>query len=241
MTSSHPIGNPDATAGEQLAAQAALRQRPGDQTLPTVNDLPDVQSMVLADLRARRDLGISRYGTALQPHNGRDMLRDLYEELIDAAVYARGVMAERELAPPPAPPIDRDDLAYRIAWELVEGVKRRGGAIVQLFTLTLAHELATAVLDELDVDAALVALGAVRDTVEAWHVGRDNLPPDTVQLLDAITEAAGVAGDIPPASSITPPAVHRVRDVLTATRAAGAHQLHPAIATLLNRIDEAIG
>lgn len=76
-----------------------MKLREGDQPLPTVNDLPDIQSMVIDDITARRQVGIERYGTALQAHNGRDMLRDLYEELIDAAIYIRGVIEERDHPP----------------------------------------------------------------------------------------------------------------------------------------------
>jgi len=73
-----------------------LRQRPGDQQLPVPNDLPDIQSQVIADIRERRELGIKRYGTALQPHNGRDALRDAYEEAIDLAMYLKQAIVERE-------------------------------------------------------------------------------------------------------------------------------------------------
>ena len=73
-----------------------MKQRPGDQPLPIVNDSPDVQSMVIEDIRARREVGIERYGTALQPHNGRDALRDAYEEAIDLAMYLRQMIAERD-------------------------------------------------------------------------------------------------------------------------------------------------
>jgi hypothetical protein len=88
----------DVTARAELRVHggAELRQRPGDQPLPVVNDLPDVQSMVIADITARREVGISRYGTALQPHNGRDALRDAYEESLDLACYLRQVIAERD-------------------------------------------------------------------------------------------------------------------------------------------------
>jgi hypothetical protein len=72
-----------------------LKQRPGDQPLPVVNDELDIQSRVIADIEERRKVGIQRYGTALQPHNGRDALRDLYEELLDGAMYARQLMVER--------------------------------------------------------------------------------------------------------------------------------------------------
>jgi hypothetical protein len=76
--------------------QTGLRQRPGDQQLPVPNDSPDIQSAVIADMVARRELGISRYKTALQPHNERDGLRDLYEELTDAVCYAKQLMVERD-------------------------------------------------------------------------------------------------------------------------------------------------
>jgi hypothetical protein len=72
--------------------------RPGDQPLPIANDRPDIQSMVIADITARCQVGIQRYGTALQAHNGRDMLRDAYEEALDLAIYLRGVLEERNTA-----------------------------------------------------------------------------------------------------------------------------------------------
>jgi hypothetical protein len=57
-----------------------------------------IQAMVRSDLEERERLGISRYGTALFPHNGRDALKDLYEELLDACCYVKQVMVEREAA-----------------------------------------------------------------------------------------------------------------------------------------------
>jgi hypothetical protein len=72
-----------------------VKHRVGDQPLPAVNDSPDIQSMVVADIIQRRQVGIERYGTALQAHNGRDMLRDAYEEALDLAIYLRGCLEER--------------------------------------------------------------------------------------------------------------------------------------------------
>jgi hypothetical protein len=74
-----------------------LKERPGDQPLPVKNDYPDVQSMVIADIEERRKLGIARYGTALQPDNGRDALRDAYEEALDLACYLRQAIVERDM------------------------------------------------------------------------------------------------------------------------------------------------
>lgn len=71
--------------------------RDGDsQPLPTPNGHADVQSAVIRDIEARRDIGIRRYGTALQPHNGRDALLDAYEEAIDLAMYLKQALIERE-------------------------------------------------------------------------------------------------------------------------------------------------
>lgn len=66
-----------------------------DQPDPTPNDLPAVWDLVVADMQARDKLGESRYGTRLQPHNGRDSLRDAYEEVLDLAVYLRQQIFER--------------------------------------------------------------------------------------------------------------------------------------------------
>lgn len=74
----------------------ALRMREGDQPLPTVNNQPDVQSQVIADLRARRAIGVQRYGTPLQPFNGRDALQDAYEEALDLACYLRQAIIEAQ-------------------------------------------------------------------------------------------------------------------------------------------------
>lgn len=67
-----------------------------EQQMPTPNDAPSVQGMVIADLEIRTQVGIQRYGTALQPHNGRDALRDAYEEALDLACYLRQAIAERD-------------------------------------------------------------------------------------------------------------------------------------------------
>lgn len=63
---------------------------------PTPNDRPAVWDLVLDDMQARDRLGAARYGTRLQPFNGRDTLRDAYEEALDLAVYLRQVIYERD-------------------------------------------------------------------------------------------------------------------------------------------------
>jgi len=87
---------------------SAPRHRPGDQAPPVPNDGPSVHDLVIAGLiedrapqaavdliRARRQLGLERYHSLLQAHNGRDACQDAAEELADALCYVRQIMAER--------------------------------------------------------------------------------------------------------------------------------------------------
>lgn len=71
-----------------------------DQPLPVPNEQPSVTSMVLADLTERERLGIGRYGTTLQPHNGRDALVDAYQEALDLSLYLRQAIAEQDTPAP---------------------------------------------------------------------------------------------------------------------------------------------
>lgn len=66
------------------------------QPLPVGNNLPIAHRMVQADLDARLALGVERYGQPLQPHNGRNSLRDAYEEALDLCVYLRNALYEQE-------------------------------------------------------------------------------------------------------------------------------------------------
>lgn len=67
-----------------------------EQAAPIPNERPSIQSLVRQDLEARERVGIARYGTPLQPHNGRDALRDAYEEALDLACYLRQAITERD-------------------------------------------------------------------------------------------------------------------------------------------------
>lgn len=66
------------------------------QTAPVKNSHPAVWDLVMADMKARDDFGASKYGTRLQPHNGRDGLIDAYQEALDLCVYLRLVIFERD-------------------------------------------------------------------------------------------------------------------------------------------------
>ena len=69
----------------------ATAQQAPDKT----NQSPDVMKLFLDDLHTRYKVGVERYGVALKPHNGRDMLVDAYHEAIDLALYLRGEIYER--------------------------------------------------------------------------------------------------------------------------------------------------
>jgi hypothetical protein len=57
-----------------------------------------VWDLVLDDIRERDATGRAKYGTRLQVHNGRRPLVDLYQELLDATVYARQEIERRKEA-----------------------------------------------------------------------------------------------------------------------------------------------
>ncbi len=66
------------------------------QPPPKPNAGPPVWDLVIQDMRDRDLVGRERYGTPLQPHNGRDALVDAYQEVLDAAVYLRQAIYERD-------------------------------------------------------------------------------------------------------------------------------------------------
>ncbi len=89
------------------------------QDAPVTNDQPAVQDLVIrdlwtmavmldrephiddasyarviADIEARKEIGLKRYGTLLQAFNGRDALLDAYQEALDLCQYLRQCKAE---------------------------------------------------------------------------------------------------------------------------------------------------
>lgn len=69
-----------------------------DQPNPILNDSSAIQDLVIADIEERKQIGIQRYGTVLQAGNGRDSLRDAYEELLDFCVYFKQYIVEKKIA-----------------------------------------------------------------------------------------------------------------------------------------------
>ena len=67
-----------------------------EQPEPVPNDRPAVWPLVIMDMANRDQVGRARYGVPLQPHNGRDALRDAYEEALDLCAYLRQAIMERD-------------------------------------------------------------------------------------------------------------------------------------------------
>lgn len=63
---------------------------------PPRGDGPIILQMVLHDLNARAEMGRAKYGTYLRAYNGRDTLMDLYQEHLDATMYLRQLLFERD-------------------------------------------------------------------------------------------------------------------------------------------------
>lgn len=62
---------------------------------PTPTDGPSMHDLVAADMAERKAFGYAKYSAILTAHNGRDALRDAYEEAMDLVVYLRQAIEER--------------------------------------------------------------------------------------------------------------------------------------------------
>lgn len=74
------------TGNGQVVLDAVLQRL---ANMASVSSIPFVPSQCLRDdLTARSDMGAKKYGTVLRTNNGRKAIVDLYQELLDAAMYA---------------------------------------------------------------------------------------------------------------------------------------------------------
>ena len=62
---------------------------------PIPNESEPIWDLVKKDIDVRNGVGIRKYGTPLQAHNGRDPLIDAYQEALDLVVYLRQAIEER--------------------------------------------------------------------------------------------------------------------------------------------------
>jgi hypothetical protein len=65
------------------------------QPAPVPTTATPTWELVIADMRERDQIGRKKYGTPLQPGNGRDSLVDAYQEALDLVVYLRNEIEER--------------------------------------------------------------------------------------------------------------------------------------------------
>lgn len=66
------------------------------QPAPVINSFPYLWDLVVQDMLERNNIGARKYGIPIQPHNGRDALKDAYQEALDLAVYLRQAIYERD-------------------------------------------------------------------------------------------------------------------------------------------------
>ena len=67
-----------------------------DAVLAQLSNMTSVSSLpfaayepLRADLLARAEMGLKKYGTKLRAQNGRSAMLDLYQEILDAVMYAQ--------------------------------------------------------------------------------------------------------------------------------------------------------
>lgn len=130
---------------------------------PTSDGLP-VGELVLQDIKDRIELGQERYGTLLTVDNGRDALWDLYEELIDGAMYVRQEIERRKMSDftmlvTPDVPVS-EDVVGELESIGAQGVKRIGNGYEMTFQVESAD-------DRADVMENVVQI--LRKHTEAWR------------------------------------------------------------------------
>jgi hypothetical protein len=80
----------------------------------------DIADAVATDFKARIEIGIKRYGRPLQTHNGRNAIKDAYEEALDLANYLKQAHLEDRRN-------GKVSLAYMVVIGLVFDLKRMLG------------------------------------------------------------------------------------------------------------------
>lgn len=66
------------------------------EPMPVASSHPAIYDLLYQDLRERDNYGKNKYGVRLQPFNGRHALKDMYQEVMDLAVYTRQALYEQE-------------------------------------------------------------------------------------------------------------------------------------------------
>lgn len=88
-----PVPNDGESMHDLVIKDVLSRDPRWDLSVGTARHIRD---RVADDLAKRKAFGLEKYKSYLQAHNGRDFLVDLYDELLDGAVYARGALLEAD-------------------------------------------------------------------------------------------------------------------------------------------------
>ncbi|AVO25157.1 hypothetical protein KHQ84_gp157 [Rhodococcus phage Finch] len=70
-------------------------EREDEQPDPVANDEPSAHDIAIASLTERKEFGLKKYGTLLQVGNGRNSIKDAYEEAQDLVVYLATAQEEQ--------------------------------------------------------------------------------------------------------------------------------------------------
>lgn len=93
----HPVENPyTLSLKPRLESPSISLTDSTAQPAPVSNAYPFIWDLVIADMQARDRFGLEKYKVRLQPFNERDALVDSYQELLDAIVYIRQLIFERD-------------------------------------------------------------------------------------------------------------------------------------------------
>lgn len=127
-----------------------------DQPLPKPGEL-NVQEVLSKAVLERMRYGIDKYGSPLETFNGRDPIRDVWEELLDALTYMTQIRLERgDILPGMTPPdrVATADLTLpvvrcntcggvrsRSAYDAAEALQRQGWVLTALRQLADAGSM----------------------------------------------------------------------------------------------------
>jgi hypothetical protein len=86
----------DTEARRQAIAEGKVGYIVGSEPAPNGTGV-EILPMVVADLQARAEHGLAKYGTPLRAFDGRTTMVDVYDEILDAAMYVRKELHEQRV------------------------------------------------------------------------------------------------------------------------------------------------
>lgn len=87
----NPIPNKEVETWEEVIKDYTVRE---DWYPPEKKET--FQEEIIQLMRDRNEFGKKKYGTPIQAHNGRDNLTDAFQEMLDAVVYLKNQLLEKE-------------------------------------------------------------------------------------------------------------------------------------------------